>query len=278
MAAVVRAGPAPARGEAGRPKRQGGPDGSRRRARQTHCVPISRPEGRGRFLTWAMSVAIRVAMSELRRRKWKDVSLDKVVAGGGLTPGRAIVDEPGPDAQWQREAILAAMHEVIRTGLTEKQCSALLVELRDAPGRDRPAPRQQPQRHLQADARRPQAAEARPGGGRVHGRGRRHRVRRVRKGTISLSTEEIAELLRLIGLTRDEEIDCERCLARVAEFAERSLCRPVGPGPPAGRPPSPVDLLGMLRGVRIAPSGAHGHGGATRVLVGISGGQRRPGP
>lgn len=90
-------------------------------------------EGRSRFLTWAMSVAIRVAMSELRRRRWKDVSLDEVVAGGDLTPGRAIIDEPGPDAQRQREAILAAMHDVIRTGLTEKQRSALLAELRGMP-------------------------------------------------------------------------------------------------------------------------------------------------
>jgi hypothetical protein len=40
---------------------------------------------------------------------------------------------------------------------------------------------------------------------------------------MSLSKEEIAELLRLIGHTRDEEIDCERCLAPVAEFAEREL-------------------------------------------------------
>jgi RNA polymerase sigma-70 factor (ECF subfamily) len=90
-------------------------------------------EGRSQFLTWAMSVAIRVAMTELRRRRWKDVSLDEVVAGGDLTPGRAIVDEPGPDAQSEREAILAAMHEVIRTGLTEKQRSALLAELRGMP-------------------------------------------------------------------------------------------------------------------------------------------------
>ena len=40
---------------------------------------------------------------------------------------------------------------------------------------------------------------------------------------MSLSKEQIAELLRQIGLTRDEEIDCERCLALVAEFAEREL-------------------------------------------------------
>ena len=90
-------------------------------------------EGRSRFLTWAMSVAIRVAMSELRRRRWKDVSLDDVIADADLTPGRAIDDEPGPDAQWEREAILAAMHEVIRNGLTEKQREALLAELRGMP-------------------------------------------------------------------------------------------------------------------------------------------------
>ena len=53
----------------------------------------------------------------------------------------------------------------------------------------------------------------------------------MRKQTMSLSREEIAELLRLIGLTRDEEIDCERCLALVAEFAERKL---VGQSVPAG--------------------------------------------
>jgi RNA polymerase sigma-70 factor (ECF subfamily) len=90
-------------------------------------------EGRSRFLTWAISVAIRVAMSELRRRRWKDVSLDEVVAGGGLTPGRAIVDDPGPEAQSEREAILAAMHELIRNGLTTKQREALLAELRGMP-------------------------------------------------------------------------------------------------------------------------------------------------
>ena len=51
-------------------------------------------EGRSRFLTWAMSIAIRLAMSELRRRRWKDVSLDEVTAGGDLPPERAIADDP----------------------------------------------------------------------------------------------------------------------------------------------------------------------------------------
>lgn len=90
-------------------------------------------EGRSRFLTWAMSVAVRGAMSELRHRRWKDVSLDVVVADAELTPGRAVDDGPGPDVQWERETILDAMHEVIRNGLTERQRAALLAELKGMP-------------------------------------------------------------------------------------------------------------------------------------------------
>jgi len=38
-----------------------------------------------------------------------------------------------------------------------------------------------------------------------------------------LSKREIEELVRLVALTRNDEIDCEQCLALVAEFAERQL-------------------------------------------------------
>jgi len=48
---------------------------------------------------------------------------------------------------------------------------------------------------------------------------------------MSLSKEEIDTLIRLIGLTRDDEIDCERCLTLVAEFAEQVLA---GRSIPAG--------------------------------------------
>jgi RNA polymerase sigma-70 factor (ECF subfamily) len=90
-------------------------------------------EGRSRFLTWAMSIAIHLAMSELRRQRWKDVSLDDVIAGGDRTPQQAVAADPGPDTQWERQAIVAAMHDVIRTGLTGKQRDALLAELRGMP-------------------------------------------------------------------------------------------------------------------------------------------------
>ncbi len=40
---------------------------------------------------------------------------------------------------------------------------------------------------------------------------------------MGLSAKEIEMLMQLIGLTKDEEINCEQCLALVGEFAERKL-------------------------------------------------------
>ncbi len=38
-----------------------------------------------------------------------------------------------------------------------------------------------------------------------------------------LSSNELNKLVRLVGLTHKDEIDCERCLSKVAEFAEHTL-------------------------------------------------------
>ncbi len=38
-----------------------------------------------------------------------------------------------------------------------------------------------------------------------------------------LSKQEVDDLMHLVGLTKDDEINCEECLAQVAEFAEREL-------------------------------------------------------
>lgn len=90
-------------------------------------------EGRSRFLTWATAIAIRVAMSELRHRRWKDVALEEVVGQPDLTPERAVDNGPGPDEQLQRRAIVDKLYGLIRNGLTEKQRVALLAELNGMP-------------------------------------------------------------------------------------------------------------------------------------------------
>lgn len=86
-------------------------------------------EGRSQFVTWAMSITIRVAMSELRRRRWRDVSLDQMT-GDGFVFDRAVDGSLRPDEQVERQAILETMHRIIQTGLTDKQRTALVAELR----------------------------------------------------------------------------------------------------------------------------------------------------
>ena len=94
---------------------------------------IDQFEGRSRFLTWATSIAIHVAMGELRRSRWKDVSLDDVVLEADFIPQRAINPDISPDAQLDRESLLAAMQRAIEEDLTEKQRTALIAELKGMP-------------------------------------------------------------------------------------------------------------------------------------------------
>jgi len=90
-------------------------------------------EGRSQFLTWATSIAIRVAISELRRRRWKDVSLDELISDARLVPEVAVDTCSEPDVLSEKEAIIKVMYSLIHSALTVKQRSALLAELKEMP-------------------------------------------------------------------------------------------------------------------------------------------------
>jgi len=51
-------------------------------------------EGRSQFTTWVYTIAVRVALTELRRAKWKETSLDQ------LLEGKEVVDEPREILTW----------------------------------------------------------------------------------------------------------------------------------------------------------------------------------
>jgi len=94
---------------------------------------IDQFEGRSQFLTWATSITIHVAMGELRRSRWKNVSLDDVVSDSHFVSERAMDKDATPDAQLERQSLLAAMRRLIEQDLTEKQRTALLAELKGMP-------------------------------------------------------------------------------------------------------------------------------------------------
>lgn len=90
-------------------------------------------EGRSRFTTWVTSITVRVALTELRRRRWKDVSLDDLVAGGQLAPRDYLDEGASPESEAAQLRIVRAMQEVLETQLSERQRRAIVAELRGMP-------------------------------------------------------------------------------------------------------------------------------------------------
>ncbi len=90
-------------------------------------------EGRSRFETWAMAIAVRSALSELRKRRWSEVSLESLLEDARIDGKTAT--EPGerPQRTAEREAILVVLHRLIYGELTDKQRIALEAELRGMP-------------------------------------------------------------------------------------------------------------------------------------------------
>ncbi len=70
-------------------------------------------QGRSRFTTWAMTIAVRVAMSELRHKRWQDVSLESVTEHGELAPALAIDDTASPAQQAEQHAIFETLRRLI---------------------------------------------------------------------------------------------------------------------------------------------------------------------
>ena len=85
--------------------------------------------GDSRFLTWALTIGTRVAWTELRRRRWKDVSLEQATAGG-LPEAAAGPDfERAPDRGELRDLLEA----LIRDRLTDRQRLVIRAELAGLP-------------------------------------------------------------------------------------------------------------------------------------------------
>jgi RNA polymerase sigma-70 factor (ECF subfamily) len=84
--------------------------------------------GESRFTTWAQKIAVRVAFTELRRRRWKDVSLQDLIAQYGdqdFTP--AILTDPAasPEQHAAQHMVVDTLQRLIAGELTERQRQAM---------------------------------------------------------------------------------------------------------------------------------------------------------
>jgi RNA polymerase sigma-70 factor (ECF subfamily) len=90
-------------------------------------------EGRSKFTTWAQSIALNVAFTEMRRKRWQDVSLDALMADGERFAEPATMADDALGADEDRTRLIAVLREAIENSLTPKQRAAMLGELRELP-------------------------------------------------------------------------------------------------------------------------------------------------
>ena len=88
-------------------------------------------KGLSRFTTWAHKICIRIALSELRRKRWQDRSMDELLDVGEVLPDmKARVPDAGLQASMSMAWLKAAMAEE----LSDKQMAALtMVALKGVP-------------------------------------------------------------------------------------------------------------------------------------------------
>ncbi len=93
-------------------------------------------EGRSQFTTWVHKIAIRIALSELRRKRWRDTSLDELVDNEEAPAPESLLEDSsaGPETSVERADMMARVRRVIEEELTDRQREALvMLGLQDMP-------------------------------------------------------------------------------------------------------------------------------------------------
>ncbi|MBI3732842.1 MAG: sigma-70 family RNA polymerase sigma factor [Chloroflexi bacterium] len=82
-------------------------------------------EHRSHFTTWVHKIAVRVALTELRRRRWADTSLEALTAEKG--EGMMMAAEPTPGRIVEQNDMLGIVQRLLMEELTHKQRLAMMA-------------------------------------------------------------------------------------------------------------------------------------------------------
>ena len=86
-------------------------------------------QGRSKFRTWAVTIAVRTAVSKMRKRDWQNVSLESVTQGADFDPQIAAAASQTIEQASSRTELLNKLKELIDSDLTAKQWTAITAEL-----------------------------------------------------------------------------------------------------------------------------------------------------
>jgi RNA polymerase sigma-70 factor (ECF subfamily) len=96
-------------------------------------------EGRSQFTTWVHKIAVRIALTELRRKRWRDSSLDELTENEDAPPPPGLLadSQAGPEISAERLDMLVRVRRIIEEELTDRQRQALiLLGVQDLPIED----------------------------------------------------------------------------------------------------------------------------------------------
>ena len=88
--------------------------------------------GDSRFTTWTQKIALHVAFTELRRQRWKDVSLQDLIARydeGDFTPAALTDPDFLPERRVTQQMLLAMVLRFIAEELTDRQRQAMTAAM-----------------------------------------------------------------------------------------------------------------------------------------------------
>ena len=85
--------------------------------------------GESRFTTWAQRIAVHEAFTELRRKRWENVSLEEMIARyeGDFTPSILIDSDPSPEERVTQRRLLETVKRLIVEELTDRQRQAIIA-------------------------------------------------------------------------------------------------------------------------------------------------------
>lgn len=84
--------------------------------------------GDSKLTTWAQKIAVRVAYSELRRKRWEDVSIEQFIpedSGTDFTPAILTDSEPTPEERTTQDRMVRMIMRKVDEALTDRQRKAI---------------------------------------------------------------------------------------------------------------------------------------------------------
>ena len=90
-------------------------------------------QGRSKFTTWVHAISIHLALSELRRRRWRDVPLEKLLEDAGLDELGDGAKQADPERSAVQGDLLRHLEVILQEELTQRQWTAMRALLKGIP-------------------------------------------------------------------------------------------------------------------------------------------------